>query len=174
MATPRTSPTARGPLDEQLLRIYLRDHNAAAVGGVELVRRTLANNRGTPFEARLEQLATEIEEDRQTLAKLMDRLGVSPDVIKQSAVWAFEKVSRLKLNGRVLEYSPLSRLVELEALGSGIDGKRSLWANLRHVADADSRLDATELGRLEKRAADQRKRVEALRLEAARLALAPR
>jgi hypothetical protein len=160
-------------LDEQLLRIYLRDHNAAAVGGVELVRRTLANNRGTSYEATLEQLAKDIEEDRQTLVSLMDRLGVSADILKQSAVWAFEKVSRLKLNGRVLEYSPLSRLVELEALGTGIDGKRALWTALRHVAGADRRLDAAELGRLERRAADQRKRVEAIRLEAARLAFTP-
>jgi hypothetical protein len=158
-------------MDEQLLRIYLRDHLAGAVGGVELVRRTLANNRGTPFQGPLERLAKEIEQDRQALVTLMERLGVNPDVVKQTAVWVLEKVARLKLNGRVLEYSPLSRLVELEALGSGIDGKRAMWTALRHVADADPRLDATELGKLERRAADQRKRVEAIRLEAARLAL---
>jgi hypothetical protein len=168
------SPAARGPLDEQLLRIYLRDHLAGAVGGGELVRRALANNRGTPFEATLEQLATDIEEDRQTLVTLMEGLGVSPDVLKQSVVWVLEKVARLKLNGRVLEYSPLSRLVELEALGTGIDGKRALWTALRRVAGADPRLHATQLGRLERRAADQRRRVEAIRLEAARLAFAPR
>lgn len=171
---PQTSPTARGPLDERLLRIYLRDHLAAAVGGTELARRTLANNRGTPFEATLEQLAKDIEEDRQTLVELMDRLGMSPDVLKQSAVWVLEKVTRLKLNGRVLEYSPLSRLIELEALGTGIEAKRALWTALRHVADADPRVDAAEMGRLERRAAGQRKRVEAIRPEAARLAFAPR
>jgi hypothetical protein len=174
MATRRSSPTVRGPLDERLLRIYLRDHGAAAVGGTELARRALANNRGTPFEVTLEQLTRDVEEDRQTFVGLMDRLGMSPDFLKQSAVWVLEKVARLKLNGRVLEYSPLSRLEELEALGTGIEGKRALWAALRHVAGADPRLNAAELGRLERRAADQRKRVEVIRLEAARLALAPR
>jgi hypothetical protein len=174
MATPRSSPKVRGPLDDRLLRIYLRDHLAAAVGGTELARRALANNRGTPFEATLERLAVDIEEDRQTFIELTDRLGVSPDFLKQSAVWVAEKVARLKLNGRVLEYSPLSCLEEFEALGTGIEGKRALWTALRHVAGADPRLDAAELGRLDRRAADQRKRVEAIRLEAARLALAPR
>jgi hypothetical protein len=165
---------APAELNMQLLRIYLRDHHAASVGGVELVRRTLGNNRGTSFETGLERLAGDIEQDRQALERIMERLGVSPDPIKRSAVWALEKVARLKLNGRLLEYSPLSRVLELETLQTGIEGKRALWVALRQVAHADRRLDAAELGRLERRAADQRKRVEAIRLEAARLAFAPR
>ena len=159
-------------VDQKLLRIYLRDHLAAAVGGAELARRTTRNNRGTPFAPPLEQLAQEIEKDRRTLEELMRRLGFSADPIKQAVVWAFEKVARLKPNGRVLEYSPLSRLIEFEALGSGIEGKRSMWAALHHIADVDERLRAAELAKLERRAADQRERLEAIRLEAARLALA--
>ncbi len=159
-------------LDERLLRIYLRDHLAAAVGGAELARRTTRNNRGTPFALPLEQLTQEIEEDRRTLEEIMRRLGFSADPIKQAVVWAFEKVARLKPNGRVIEYSPLSRLIEFEALGSGIQGKRSLWAALRHIADVDERLQAAELAKLERRAAGQRERLEAIRLEAARLAFA--
>lgn len=161
-----------GAMNSHLLRIYLQDHLAAAVGGGELSRRTLKSNRGTTFEPALEKLAKEIEEDRLTLIELMRRVGVSANIFKQGAVWAVEKVARLKLNGRVLQYSPLSRLIELEALGSGIDGKRALWAALRHVADAGTPLDPAELQNLEKRAADQRKRVETMRLQAARLALA--
>jgi hypothetical protein len=161
---------AEGPLNEPLLRIYLRDHHAAARGGTELARRTLASNRGTPFEAALEKLAKDIEQDRLSLERVMKRLGVSPDPVKETAVWVLEKVSRLKLNGRLLQYSPLSRVLETETLRSGIDGKRAMWTALRHLADVDSRLDSTELGKLERRAEDQRKRVEAIRLEAARLA----
>jgi hypothetical protein len=171
MAAQRTNPMAEGALDGRLIRIYLRDHLAAAVGGAELARRTLGNNRGASFEPTLEQLAMEIEEDRQTLVRIMGSVGVTPDVMKQGAVWAFEKIARLKLNGRVLQYSPLSRLVEFEALESGIEAKRAMWAALRHVADADPRLDAAEFQNLEKRAVDQRNRIEAIRLQAARLAL---
>ena len=169
----RRAPSSRAQgLDEKLLRVYLRDHLAAAVGGAELARRTARNNRGTPFASTLEQLAREIEEDRRTLGEIMQRLGFSADPIKQAVVWAFEKVARLKPNGRVLEYSPLSRLIEFEALGSGIEGKRSMWAALHDIADVDQRLPAAELAKLERRAAGQRERLEAIRLEAAKLALA--
>lgn len=174
MAAREKRETAEGPLDEGLLRIYLRDHLAAAVGGAELARRTLANNRGTPFESGLARVADDVEKDRQTLRRIMERLGVSPDPLKQAAVWALEKIARLKLNGRLLEYSPLSRLLEIEALRAGIDGKQAMWTALRHVANVDARLKAAELERLERRADDQRRRVESIRLEAARLAFAPR
>jgi hypothetical protein len=116
-------------------------------------------------------LAREIEEDRQTLVQLMARLNLRGDVLKQAAVWAIEKVARLKPNGRLLQYSPLSRLIEFEALEAGIGGKRCMWTVLRHVAAVDGRLDAAELERLERRAEDQRERVEAIRLGAALLAL---
>jgi hypothetical protein len=172
MGTHEASIHGAKGLDGTLLRIYLRDHLAAAVGGRELARRTSRNNRGTPFAPVLEQLAREIEEDRVTLEDIMGRLGMSGDPIKQSVVWAFEKVARLKPNGRILEYSPLSRLIEFEALASGIEAKRSMWSALHRVADLDARMDPVRLGRLERRAADQRKRLEAIRLDAVRLAFA--
>jgi hypothetical protein len=171
MGSSRPLSSKAKKLDERLLGIYLRDHLAAAVGGSELARRTLRSNRDTAFAPALEQLAQQIEEDRQALESIMRRLGISADRVKQAAVWALEKVSRLKLNGRILEYSPLSRLIEFEALGSGIEGKRALWTALLRVADADERLDPIELAALERRATNQRKRVESIRSEAARLAL---
>jgi hypothetical protein len=64
--------------------------------------------------------------------------------------------------------------MEFEALGSGIDGKRAMWTALAQVAHTTSGLDTTELKRLEQRGADQRKRVEVIRLQAARLALSQR
>ena len=158
-------------MSKRRLAIYLRDHLAAALGGFELSRRTLRSNRGTPFQATLEVLAVDIAEDRDTLRSLMASLGIRSDPVKEVAVWTFEKVARLKLNGNVLAYSPLSRLVELEVLGSGIEGKRSMWSALRRVAEADHRLDPRQLERLEQRAVDQRALLEVIRLEAARLAL---
>ena len=38
------------------------------------------------------------------------------------AGWVAEKAGRLKLNGSLLTYSPLSRLVELEGLSLGVEG----------------------------------------------------
>jgi hypothetical protein len=51
-------------MNRQLLGIYLNDHLAGAMGGIELARRALRNNRGTPLAADLERLVREIDEDR--------------------------------------------------------------------------------------------------------------
>ena len=50
----------------------------------------------------------------------------------------------------------------------GIEGKRMLWLALNVVAERAPALQAMELTRLEQRATEQRQRVEALRLDAAR------
>src|SRR3954465_3970114 len=94
--------------------IHLNAPLAGAAGGLELARRALGANRGTAFEAPLQRLATEIAEDREALLDVMDRLGARRDPVKQWAGWLAEKAGRLKPNGRLLGYSPLSRVVELE------------------------------------------------------------
>ena len=64
------------------------------------------------------QFVEEIEEDRDTLQKLMDAFEIKRDRPKLLAAWTGEKLGRLKPNGRLLSYSPLSRLIELEMEGS--------------------------------------------------------
>jgi hypothetical protein len=98
----------------------------------------------------------------------MDSLEIGKDRVKVSGAWVAEKFGRLKPNGRLIGYSPLSRLVELEALALGITGKLSLWEALREVSDQDARLDAEELKGLAERADRQRKEVWQLRQRAAR------
>jgi hypothetical protein len=89
------------------------------------------------------------------------------------AAWTAEKAGRLKLNGRLTSYSPLSRVVELEALSIGVEGKLAMWRALKRIADEDPRLDAEQLDALVKRAQSQRRRLERHRLNAAREALVP-
>ncbi|MGH2883806.1 MAG: hypothetical protein ACRDPA_14110 [Solirubrobacteraceae bacterium] len=60
----------------------------------------------------------------------MRLLNVRIDRIKVFGGWGVEKLGRLKFNGQVLGYSPLSRIVELEALSLGVHGKRALWRTL--------------------------------------------
>lgn len=80
-----------------------------------------------------------------------------------------ERLGRLKLNGRLRGYSPLSRLVELELLQVGVAGKRRLWRALEHTQN--ERLSGMDLGALAERATGQMRRLEALQLKAASLAL---
>jgi len=153
---------------EKLLRIYLQDHLAGATGGVELARRSAKGNRGTTFGDALSKLADEIEADRSSLEAILDDLGFGADRAKNIAVWAAEKAGRLKLNGQLTGYSPLSRLLELEGLLSVINSKLSLWTALRTIAEDEPRVDADALDRLIQRAHEQVSSVEALRDRAAR------
>jgi hypothetical protein len=158
-----------GFADPQRLQIYLNDHLAGSTAGLELARRLVHENRGTPYEERLARLAGEIEEDGATLQTLMARLGTPVRSWKVAAAWAGEKVSRLKLNGSIVGYSPLSRLVELEALAAGIQGKAALWRTLLRLEEIPQ-LDATKLESLIGRARSQLRRVEGLHAEAAAVA----
>ena len=157
----------------RLLAIYLNDHLAGSTGALELARRARSANRGTPFEAGFDRLATEIDEDREVLLDVMRRLGVSRDPVKEAAGWLAEKAGRLKLNGRLTGYSPLSRVLELELLALGVEGKRGLWRALARVADGDARLEGVDLDALAGRAEHQRRLLERERLRAAELAFDP-
>ncbi len=155
----------------KLLRIYLQDHLAGATGGVELARRARAANQGTTYGDPLAKLADEIEADRRALEGIMEDLGFGADRAKNIAFWAAEKAGRLKLNGQLTGYSPLSRLTELEGLIAGINGKLSLWRSLLEVAPSQPKLDQERLQRLLERGEEQLKTVGELRTRAARDAL---
>jgi hypothetical protein len=152
------------------LPIYLNDHLTGATLGVEIARRTRKENDGELGEF-LDWLVEQVADDRASLVSLMGRLGIKPSQVKVAAARTAEKLGRLKLNGQLTGYSPLSRVVELDALASGIDGKKGLWLALLEIAHVDGRLDRGELERLAQRATEQRERLEPHRLAAARTAL---
>jgi len=155
---------------EELLAIYLNDHLAGATLGVELARRLRASNEDDPaFGSALAEVCAEIEADRETLKAVMDRLGVRQSKLKPLAAVLGERFGRLKLNGRLWGYSPLSRLDELELLQVGVVGKRRLWRALEHTRTGE--LPSFDLGALAERATEQLRRLEALHLKAAALAL---
>jgi hypothetical protein len=160
-------------MDRKLLRIYLQDHLAGATGGLELARRIRGSNKGTTYGDPLAKVADEIEADKRALEGIIEDLGFGPDRPKNLALWAAEKAGRLKLNGQLTGYSPLSRVIELEGLISGIGGKLSLWRALIEVAPEEPVLDVERLRRLIERGERQRETVEELRTRAAREAFRP-
>ncbi len=156
------------------LSVYLQDHFAGATAGADLARRAAGSNRDDEgYGAPLWELAGEIDEDRDSLRSLMDQLHVRADRVKQLAAWTGEKVGRLKLNGHLFTYSPLSRLEELELLALGVTGKRALWQTLHLLAQQEPRLSTQELERLISRADEQLEKIEACRRNAVGDALSP-
>lgn len=154
-------------MESKYLPIYLNDHLAGSVVGVELAKRAASGNEDTEFGESLARLAVEIEEDRESLKAIMDHLGVGANRVKMPIAWAAEKVGRLKTNGQLTGYSPLSRMVELEGLALGVTGKLALW---RALSATRPDLSAFSLKRLIERAEAQRDELERLRMKAARIA----
>jgi len=155
-------------VNEKLLRIYLQDHHAGSTTGLELARRIRGSNKGNEYGEVMAKVVDDIAADQKALESIMDELGFGADKIKDLGAWALEKAGRLKLNGQITGYSPLSRVVELEGLVTGITSKISLWAALLQMAAEEPRLDAARLERLRERGESQRATVEELRERAAR------
>lgn len=151
-------------INVKLLGIYLQDHLAGSTAGVELFRRAAGAHKGTALGDILETLTLEVTSDQQALEAVMAVLGVGPDRVKTAAAWAGEKVGRLKLNGALLHRSPLSDVVELEAMRLAVEGKAAGWRLLQALADADPRLAQVDLDDLLRRAGDQITRLESLRI----------
>jgi hypothetical protein len=157
----------RNAHNDTLFGIYLNDHLAGAMVGVELARRLASAERNQVPGPALSRMATEIQEDRSALIEMMRALGVPVRPYKSWLAWAGEKAGRLKPNNRLVSRSPLSRVLELEMLRLGVEGKAAAWRTLRARARDDSRLDTQRLDHLIERAHTQIADLERLRVLAA-------
>ncbi|MFD8695443.1 hypothetical protein [Kitasatospora purpeofusca] len=137
------------------LNVYLNDHLTGAFGGSALARRMAETHPHLARASALRQLARDVEQDRDDLVRIMNRLGVP---VRHYRTWlgvAGERLGRLKPNGTLVRRSPLSDLIELETMRVGVEGKAALWRALRAIADQDARLDPDDLDRLTQRADEQ-------------------
>jgi hypothetical protein len=157
--------------DDRLLRIYMTDQLALGVLWREIARRASGSSNGGPEARALANVAAAIAEDVSLFESMMRRLGFSTRTPKALLAVVAERVGRLKLNGRLVSRSPLSRFEELDFLVMGIDGKVVLWQNLRDGAGLGERLPDIDFARLIDRAREQRAQLEPFHAQAARAAL---
>jgi hypothetical protein len=147
---------------------YMKDHFAGSVAAVELLDHLVSSQRGKSDEKFFARLREEIGEDQEVLNGLLHELGASGGAIRNTTAFLGEKFARLKLLLEDPSNGQLARLEKLEALALGIEGKRALWRALLAVAEEIPALGKVDLAALCQRAEDQRGRVEARRVEAAR------
>jgi hypothetical protein len=102
----------------------------------------------------------------RTFEEMMRRLGLRRNPLKTGAAVAAERLGRLKLNGAIRSYSPLSRFAELDFLTMGIEGKKQLWSTLGDLASLSARLPDIDFAHLVARAEAQRMALEPHRREA--------
>ena len=123
-----------------LLELYLSDHLTGATAGVNRIERMAADYVDTPVYAELATVAAEIRSDRELLRNVIEDLGLARKPYRQAVAWVGERVGRLKLNGRVLERSPMTMLLEAELMRSAVVGKLGGWQTIREHAE-DLQLD---------------------------------
>ena len=156
---------------DKAMDVYLNDHLAGAMLGSDLAGQIRDRNAGTALGEVMGGLASQIEEDRETLLDLMGRMGTPKNPVKQATGWMAEKASRVKFSGRLSGEPDHGVFMALEALALGVEGKRSLWVALREVAGEYPPLASTNLDELINRAEAQHAELERERLSAARRAL---
>ena len=117
-------------MSRTLLGIYLNDHLAGATTGVELAKRLARTEGEWAGGDKLERLAEEIEQDRAALLEMMAAIGEPVRRLATAVGWVAEQAGRLKPNGRLGSRSPLSRVVEFEAMRLGVEGKVAGWRTL--------------------------------------------
>jgi hypothetical protein len=139
--------------------------------GSDLAKQLAERTTGSPFGGPMQEVAEQIEADRETLAGLMDALGTTRNPVKQATTWMAEKVSRVKLSGLSVGEEELGLLLALETLSLGVEGKISLWEALRAVRDTCPPLQQVDLDALLDRAKKQRATLEEERVASARRAI---
>jgi hypothetical protein len=152
------------------LQVYLTDHMAGSVAASDLARHGADHNEGL-LAAFFADLLREIEADRRTLDQIASSIGTRPSALKQAAAVAAERLSRVKMDHRMTGSAELSRLLELEMLYLGIEGKHSLWRSLDTLNDP--RLAEFDFPKLAARAREQLAAVEEQRLQAVASAFTP-
>jgi hypothetical protein len=146
---------------QRRLRIYLNDHLATTIVARELAKRSFGRNRGSELGTFLEGYLEDHSRERAVLVEAMRRMGVAPQTLKVVAAWAAERVGRLKPNGQLTGYSPLSRLVEIEGLLALVRGARSMWLVLARLDDRRLRgLDLLERAERTERHMAELERIE--------------
>jgi hypothetical protein len=165
-----THPLESSGAGRDALAIYLKDHHAAGSAGARLAARVAANV-SADVDARdeLPRVASDVEQDLQTLTAIMLAENVQPNAIKDTLAKCFELVARLKPNGRLTGRARLSDVIELETLVVGITGKAALWKSLAQRGTSTG----TDFDALLARAEQQRDVVSRCRDSAARLAFRP-
>ena len=151
---------------------YLNDHLAGSVVALELLETLEATHAKTPLADFFAKLRADIAADRQELETLMGRLEITESRTRKASAWLAEKVTELKLRLDDPKDGDLRLFESIEALSLGIEGKKSLWLALSAAAEDTPALRLVDYERLIQRAEEQRSRVEAMRLDTAKTALA--
>ncbi|MCU1294295.1 MAG: hypothetical protein JWP08_3145, partial [Bryobacterales bacterium] len=79
------------------LATYLHDHLAGSNFAIDLLRSMRDHYPNESLGQLASTVLLEVEEDRETLRRIVERVGKGYPDLKEAAAWILEKTSRLKL-----------------------------------------------------------------------------
>jgi hypothetical protein len=157
---------------DQLLHVYLNDHRAGGIGARAVAERSRASNEGNGFGAFLGWFVEQLDEDLEQLDRVVARCGGRVSPAKMLGARMGAEAGRLKLNGRLWSYSPLSRVLEFELLRSGVAGKTQLWQTIDALGPDHPASMAIDVKDLLRRAEQQAAQLTEMSAKASLLAFA--
>lgn len=155
-------------MNDQLLALYLNNHLAGSVAGIELARRCHANNRGTPLGGFLSELIPQLEEEQTMVKQVLDRLGTQQQSVKKLGAWVFEKMGEIAIGEYSRKHPALAQVFEMEGILLGSTARQGLWTLLEICRSTDERLNSIDFNYYRKRAEQHCREIERHRQLAAR------
>lgn len=146
----------------KLITTYLQDHHVGSAAGLDAFSRVAEGHADEEVRHAVGRIAEEAHGDQTMLEQIMQRFDAKPASLKDLSGRVAEKVARLKPNQRLLRRSPLSDLVEVEALVNAVHAKSTGWRVLLQLDD--ERLDKAQLQTLLERAETQEDELQRLLL----------
>lgn len=150
---------------------HVHTHLAGSAAGIDLFGRSADAQLDPETGALVRDIHRELLDERRRLRRMADDLGVGESNVMTIGARAGERLGRLKPNGSWTQRTPLTDLVELEAMRVAVSGKQAGWEALQSVVDVHEALDRDELEMLAQQAVDQEKRLAGAHRRAAARAL---
>ncbi|MES2307555.1 MAG: nucleotide exchange factor GrpE, partial [Verrucomicrobiota bacterium] len=165
--------TAMLPVADDMERAikYMNDHFLGSTAALDLLQHIADREKDSIEKDFYLALHREIEEDQETLKKMLADLGKDESKLHQVAGILAEKVSRWKFNHDGLASGELGRLEALEVLSLGIHGKKLLWMLLERLILSYPQWRFVNFSQLTARAEAQFQQVNARRIAEGILAL---
>jgi hypothetical protein len=151
---------------------YLQAHFAGACAGADLFERSANGQRDPEVGQVLREIHSQVVEERETLRTIMLALRIDQNRVLTLAARAGERLGRLKPNGSLTKRTPLTDLVEVEALRDAVAGKIAGWDALLAVVDEYPELDRELLENLRQQGHAQHDRLRDVHAIVAARALA--
>lgn len=137
-------------------------HLAGSAAGIDLFDRSARAQRDPETADAVRQIHAQLVDERRALRAMADRLDVGESPVLTLGARLAERLGRLKPNGRLLERTAVTDLIELEAMCDAVAGKVTGWRALLAVCDHVDGLERVELELLLDQGLTQHRRLSEL------------